>query len=52
MRKLNLLDLEPDSIRQLTRKGRDIGVRIAAKQVGDFNVKGRVIYYFKITKKM
>jgi YVTN family beta-propeller protein len=27
-------------------KGRDIEVRIAANQVGDFNVKGRVVYYF------
>ena len=27
-------------------KGRDIEVRIASNQVGDFNVKGRVIYYF------
>ena len=27
-------------------KGRDIEVRIAANQVGDFNVTGRVVYYF------
>jgi YVTN family beta-propeller protein len=27
-------------------KGRDIEVRIAANQVGDFNVKGRVVYFF------
>lgn len=32
-------DIEPG-------KGRDIEVRIAANQVGDFNVTGRVIYYF------
>ncbi|MCO5381617.1 MAG: hypothetical protein NHB15_05495 [Methanosarcina barkeri] len=36
-----MLDMEPDSIRQLTRKKKDIGVKIAAKQVGDFNVTGR-----------
>jgi hypothetical protein len=27
-------------------KGRDIEVRIAANQIGDFNVTGRVVYYF------
>ncbi|MGB9940189.1 beta-propeller fold lactonase family protein [Methanosarcina sp.] len=27
-------------------KGRDIEVRIAANQVGDFNVTGRIVYYF------
>ncbi|AKB77565.1 RNA-binding proteins (RRM domain) [Methanosarcina horonobensis HB-1 = JCM 15518] len=27
-------------------KGRDIEVRIESAQVGDFNVKGRVVYYF------
>ena len=32
-------DIEPG-------KGRDIEVRIAANQVGDFDVTGRVIYYF------
>jgi len=32
-------------------KGRDIEVRIAANQVGDFNVTGRVIYYFGNNKK-
>ena len=37
-------DLEPG-------KGRDIEVRIAANQVGDFNVKGRVVYYFGDNKK-
>ncbi len=30
----------------LNGKGRDIEVRIAANQVGDFDVTGRVIYYF------
>jgi hypothetical protein len=29
-----------------TGAGRDIEVRIRANQIGDFNVKGRVIYYF------
>ena len=37
-------DLEPE-------KGRDIEVRIAANQVGDFNVKCRVVYYFGDNKK-
>jgi hypothetical protein len=32
-------------------KGRDIEVRIAANQVGDFNVTGRVVYYFGNNKK-
>lgn len=32
-------------------KGRDIEVRIAANQVGNFNVTGRVIYYFGNNKK-
>jgi hypothetical protein len=27
-------------------QGRDIEVRIEASQVGDFNVEGRVVYYF------
>ncbi|MBU4075639.1 MAG: hypothetical protein KKI06_02850, partial [Euryarchaeota archaeon] len=27
-------------------KGRDIEVRIKTNQVGDFNVKGRIVYYF------
>lgn len=27
-------------------QGKDIEVRIAANQVGDYNVKGRVVYYF------
>jgi hypothetical protein len=37
-------DIEPG-------KGRDIEVRIAANQVGDFNVTGRVVYYFGENKK-
>lgn len=37
-------DIEPG-------KGKDIEVRIAANQVGDFNVTGRVIYYFGNNKK-
>jgi hypothetical protein len=37
-------DLEPG-------KGKDIEVRIKANQVGNFNVKGRVIYYFGDDKK-
>jgi hypothetical protein len=32
-------DIEPG-------KGRDIEVKIAANQVGNFNVSGRVVYYF------
>ena len=27
-------------------QGRDIGVRIESNQPGDFNVEGRVVYYF------
>lgn len=37
-------DIEPG-------KGRDIEVRIEANQVGDFNVTGRVVYYFGNNKK-
>jgi len=37
-------DIEPG-------KGRDIEVKIAANQVGDFNVTGRVVYYFGENKK-
>lgn len=36
-------DIEPG-------KGRDIEVRIAANQVGDFNVTGKVVYYFGSNK--
>ncbi len=32
-------------------KGKDIEVRIVANQVGNFNVNGRVVYYFGNNKK-
>jgi hypothetical protein len=40
---MTIYDMEPG-------QGKDIEVKIAANQVGNFNVKGRVVYYFKADK--